>query len=405
MKEELIKKIESKNLIVKGNILSGKTTNIMFPIVKNIIDRKENLLILDSKEEYLNTYYDLLKENNYNTIIINLRDLEKSCNWNPLDYPYKLYKEGYRDKAQEYLEKISKELFNDKDLDSYWVNNASNIFIGVCLSLFEDGKEDEINLNSVYSIINATENGVDYLTEYFNMKDRNSASYICASTTVLAPRDTKGGILSTAKEKLRTYVSKEILSKFLSKTTFNIEDIINTRSAVIFIDKDEDKTLNTLANVFIKELYSMLISSHNKNKYHFILDNFDTININKELDDMFSSCLARNIKFYIVVRNFGFIKNSYNDDLFSLSNIINVKEDCIQIEENKEVIDSINKDFKYVTIKENKDIEYPKLNMDKVNIFDLKKYLGTDNDNIKKDEIVKKIDDEIRKLQELLNKK
>ena len=30
-----------KNLIVEGNMLSGKTTNIMFPIVENIISKKK----------------------------------------------------------------------------------------------------------------------------------------------------------------------------------------------------------------------------------------------------------------------------------------------------------------------------------------------------------------------------
>lgn len=405
MKEEIIRKLKNKNLIVKGSVLSGKTTNIMFPIVGNIINKKENLFILDCKEEYLNKYYSLLKENNYNIIILNLRDLEKSNNWNPLDYPYQLYKEGYKDKAQEYLEKISKELYNDKDLDSFWSNNASSVFTGVCLSLFEDAKENEINLNSVYNVLNMEGNGIDYLTEYFNMKDKTSSAYICASTTVMSPRDTKGGILSTAKEKLGTYVSREILSKFLSKTTINMNDLVDKKSAIIFVARDEDKSLNTLATIFIKELYAILINNHNKNKYHFILDNFDSINMSKELDDMFSSCLSRNIKFYVVVRNLGFIKNNYKDDLFSLSNTIDIKEDTIDILNNNVVVDSVDKDFKTIIIEDNKNIDYPKLSMNKVNIFDVKKFIGKDNDNIKKDEIVKKIDDEIKKLQSLLNKK
>ena len=45
-----------KNLIVEGNMLSGKTTNIMFPIVENIISKKEAFLVVDSKYEYINQY-------------------------------------------------------------------------------------------------------------------------------------------------------------------------------------------------------------------------------------------------------------------------------------------------------------------------------------------------------------
>ena len=64
-----------KNLIVEGNMLSGKTTNIMFPIVENIISKKEAFLVVDSKYEYINQYYNELKENNYDIIFINLKTL------------------------------------------------------------------------------------------------------------------------------------------------------------------------------------------------------------------------------------------------------------------------------------------------------------------------------------------
>jgi len=76
-----------------------------------MINKKEGLFILDSKEEYLNYYYDKLKEKNYNIILINMRDLDKNEGWNPLEHAYSLYKKGDRDAAQECLEKIGRTLF------------------------------------------------------------------------------------------------------------------------------------------------------------------------------------------------------------------------------------------------------------------------------------------------------
>lgn len=89
-----------KNLIVEGNMLSGKTTNIMFPIVENIISKKEAFLVVDSKYEYINQYYNELKENNYDIIFINLKSVSRSNGWNPLTYPYKLFKNGEVDRSQ-----------------------------------------------------------------------------------------------------------------------------------------------------------------------------------------------------------------------------------------------------------------------------------------------------------------
>ena len=80
----------NRNLIVDGKLSAGKTTNVMFPLVEKMIDNSESLFILDSKEEYLNKYYNTLKSNNYNVITINLRNMDKSEGWNPLEYPYQL---------------------------------------------------------------------------------------------------------------------------------------------------------------------------------------------------------------------------------------------------------------------------------------------------------------------------
>ena len=108
MRKEIIDKIynSNKNLIVNGDISSGKTTNVMFPLVEEVIENSESLFIIDSKEEYLNKYYENLKENNYNIIILNLRDMVKSEGWNPLEYPYKLYKNGNVDESLDYINNV-----------------------------------------------------------------------------------------------------------------------------------------------------------------------------------------------------------------------------------------------------------------------------------------------------------
>ena len=79
MKREVLEEIinSQKNLIVDGDVASGKTTNVLFPLVDEMINKKESMFILDSREEYINEYYDKLKENDYNIITINLRQQDK----------------------------------------------------------------------------------------------------------------------------------------------------------------------------------------------------------------------------------------------------------------------------------------------------------------------------------------
>ena len=412
MKEEILKKLHElkKNLIISGNISTGKTKNIGLPIVEEMIKSNESLFILDSKSEYLNQYYDLLKEKNYNIVILNHRDLTSSEGWNILEYPYNLYKNGQKDKSLSYLEQIGKELFYEgKSVDQFWSQSASDLFTGVALGLFEDGKEEEINLNSINNMINCiTEKcGVGtYLTEYFKAKDSSNIAYVCASSTVFAPTDTRGSIAAVAKQKLRLLVSRELLSKQLNKTTFSFDDIVNKPTAIFFISKDESTYLNLLVSIFISQLYSILIDKGNKNKFNFILDNFDTITNVNDLISMMSSGISRNIQFMIFTRSKRNLEEQYGSYINNLADEIKVSEKSIElmISGDKTEIENLNEELK---LKEPQ-IEYPKLNISDVKIFNLKEYVNnkknyssekdlySDKSNL--DELIKEIDAKLEKI-------
>lgn len=418
MKKEMLEKVLNahKNLIVEGDIASGKTTNVLFPVVDNAIENKESLFILDSREEYINRYYEKLKANNYNTIILNLRDMDKSDGWNPLEYPYNLYKNGKKDKAQEYLEKIGKIMFYENSTqDPFWALTASDFFTGVALALFEDGEEDEVNLNSINNMFNGIDKkfgASDYITEYFKSKDVASKPYIFASTTFLAPRDTKGSILSVARQKLRLYVSREKLSQLMNKTTFNFEDVVSKPTAIILIARDENKSLNAIAAMFIEQLYAVLVDLKSKNKFNLILDNFDIIEKCNDLVDILGSCISRNIKTYIATRSVSELANIYGSympklcDLLSNGNT-NIKLVISNVEE------TFDKDFETVSVAES-NVEYPKLNTTTIKMFDLEKmvkeiksqqlgnmsFTNTDlGEPFKVDDLIKCIDDKIEQLE------
>lgn len=418
MKKEMLEKVLNahKNLIVEGDVASGKTTNVLFSIVDNAIEKKESLFILDSREEYVSKYYDKLKQNNYNTIILNLRDMDKSEGWNPLEYPYNLYKNGEKDKAQEYLEKIGKIMFyENSSQDPFWALTASDFFTGVTLALFDDGTKDEVNLNSVNNMFNGIDKkfGVsDYITEYFKSKDVSSNPYIFASTTILAPKDTKGSILSVARQKLRLYVSREKLSQLMNKTTFSFEDIANKPSAIILIARDENKSLNAIAAMFIEQLYAILVDLKSKNRFNLVLDNFDIIEKCNDLVDILGSCISRNIKTYIATRSVSELANIYGSYMPKLCDSLSIGNTNIKLVINN-VEETFDKDFETVTINES-DVEYPKLNSTNVNVFNLEKlvkeiktqqlgnmdFVNTDlGEPFKVDDLIKSIDDKIEQLE------
>ena len=374
----------NRNLIVDGKLSAGKTTNVMFPLVEKMIDNSESLFVLDSKEEYLNKYYNTLKANGYNVIIINLRNMDKSEGWNPLEYPYQLYKCGDKVGAIEHIERLAKTIYYKSfNEDPFWSMTAGDLFKGLVLSLFEDGKENEINLTSINSMLDKGMNkfgAKDYLTEYFNDKNPDSKAYTFASTTVLAPNDTKGGILSVAKQRLRLFIGREKLNVLTNKTTFDFNNVLEKKTAIFFIVKDEETSLSRYATMFINQLYTILVSKRLTNKFNFILDNFDLIKECDNLIDMLSSCISRKMKVCICTRDLDALLEKTDKYLLKLSDVLKVDASGIKLIS----------DNGYETIKDNIDevevptyfSEYPKLEESKVNIFDLQRFVI--NNNIKK---------------------
>lgn len=385
MEKEILKRIlsDKKNLIVSGDISVGKTSNVLFPLVREMIDEKQSLLVLDSKEEYIKEYYDDLKSKDYNIVILNLRNLSKSEGWNPLEYPYNLYKDGKVDEAINYIEKQAKAMFyDDSEVDQFWSNNSSDFYTGIVLGLFEDGKDNEINLSSVNSMFNSTDNKYsvnDYVTQYFKLKNSNSQSYIFASSTISAPKETKGGIISVARQKLRTYVTREMLSTLLNKTTFSYEDILTKPTAIFVIARDENKYINNVATMFIEQLFTILVNSKIQNQFNFVLDNIDDLERVNELSDMLSSGVSRNIKFEIATRSYEELIEKYGKYIEKLSNHVVVEKDIKLVIDNEEYTEEKEQLIEFI---QDENVEFPLLQKEKIETFDIVEFVRSKRENI-----------------------
>ena len=381
MREEMLESIynSKRNVLVSGSMSVGKTTNIGYGIVDKIIENDDNMFKLDSRCEYLKAYYDVLKDKNYDIKIINMSNFSKSVCYNIFKYCYDLYKNGDKDEALKELDIICKNIFvYDGNGDDFWVNSARDLFSGIVLALFDDAKEDEINFSSIYSIISDCVGDVDYVAEYFRTKDMNDISYICASASVFSPIETKGGIVATAKEILKPFINKPMLNSLLSKTDFDIKDLVNKKSAIFLISDEVDNELSSLSSIIISQIYSILLKENKNTCYNFVLDNFDTINNIANFRGMLSSSIYNNVKFYIFTRDKKRMESKYLSYLKKICDYIFVKEENIVI--NNSNFEYENK-FEVIDIK-NSNIVYPSMKKGVTQIFNLKKFII---DNIKID--------------------
>ena len=312
--------------MIIGSTGSGKTECIVKPQVNLLAKKGESMIINDPKGELYKYCGDYLKEQGYNIVVLNFRNPEEGNSWNHLATPYYYFKNGNTDKAIELLEDIANNILVDpKNQDSaFWEKSGADYFSALALGLFRDGKEDEINLNSINLMSSVGEERLGaktYIQEYFNMKGESSPEYIFGSTTFNAPSDTKGGILSTFRQKIRIFASREKLSEMLSYSDFDMRSIGEKKTAVFLIIHDEKTTYHSLLTVFLKQCYETLIevaqSRGGKLAYrtNFILDEFAKMPPLSDVDAMVSAARSRDIRFTFIIQNFSQLNDVYGNEV------------------------------------------------------------------------------------------
>lgn len=313
---------ESHTLIM-GSTGSGKTSRLIDPLIAILAKKGESMILTDPKGELYQHNSPMLTEKGYNIIVVNLRNPQKGNAWNPLTLPYELYKKG-SDKANELLADLSMSLVHDEGskADPFWQNTAGDYFVALALGLFEDGKEEEINLNSISymdTIGDQKFGSSTYIKEYFNSKNPAKPVYIKAAGTINAPNETRNSILSSFRQKINIFALTEQLSEMLSYSDFDMKSIGKQKTAVFIIIQDEKKTYHALATIFVKQCYETLIDIALENngklpiRTNFILDEFANMPALRDVTTMITAARSRQIRFNLAIQNFAQLNQVYGE--------------------------------------------------------------------------------------------
>ena len=313
------------NLVI-GSTGSGKTQTTVLPMVNLLAKHDESMIITDPKGEIFEGTSNYLKSLGYNVVLLNFRDPQQGNAWNPMYLPYSLYKSGNIDKSVELLEDLAANILHDpqgKSQDPFWENTSADYFAGLACALFEDAKEEEINLNSISLMTTQGEEKIantTYVKDYFSYKDQAGTAYTKASSTLMAPSETKGSILSVFKQKIQLFASRANLSEMLSNNDFDMRDIGRKKTVVYIVIQDEKTTYHSLVTIFLKQCYETLISVAQESggklphRTNFILDEFANMPPLKDVTTMVTAARSRNIRFTFIIQNFAQLYEVYGKE-------------------------------------------------------------------------------------------
>ena len=298
--------------LVIGSTGCGKTQTITLPLLELANKAGESVVIHDTTTELYETTNEIFKENGYNVIKLNFDETTECNNWNPLDLPYRLYKDGNKDKAQDIIEDLAFYLFNDIDevnIDSFWINSAINYFTGLTLYAFEN--EEKVNLITIRDLnmqVNESEK------DFKDKLDKKSSAYINLSGVLNAPIETKGSIISVFSQKIKRFISKEYLNKLLFESDFDITNIAKEKTIIYVISGNSNNSEKLLPLLISQIYYAKDEYSRKEGKINIIIDNFFELYPIKKLEKILNYSREINITFTIMIRGFNDLKNKYGKE-------------------------------------------------------------------------------------------
>ena len=336
--KELEKLVNGKrSVIISGNTFTNKTSSVCFPIVDNIIDKDESLFIVDVNNEYYNKFKNKLDEKGYRVFNIDFSNPFLGDNYNPYDIVYNLYHNNEVDKALNTLDYVNNNIFYTKDaVDPFWDMSAANIASAAALILIKYYDKEYLNINNIANIVSTIDSNKDanFFNKYYN--DDEIMGY--AKQVLFAPIETKGGILSVARQKLRLYASRVALSNLMSRSSVDLTKLDKT--AIIVTIPNQFTYMSSLTNILLNQV----ISNKNDIKMNYILDNFDYLSYEKQLGSLLGNTDKLN-KFYIVTRSISRLKGISSEYLDTLATIVKVKEYNLEINYSDEELVVLDKEI------------------------------------------------------------
>ena len=322
------------NLII-GSTGSGKTQSVILPIIRLSLMANDSVVVNDPKGDLYRRCANAFNNKDYNVLLLDFDDTKYGNNWNPLTLPYELYKNDNKDKAVMLVEDLAYYLFfenNDNNADPFWTNSVINFFTGIVLYLFENAKEEEINIMSVYEIgsfLTIDDNS----KEFIDKLDPRGNIYSNLVGTLKAPTETKGSIISVFNQKIKKYISRENLSNMLSHNDINLRDICEKPTA-LFIVSGKSSYANNLVPLLISQIIEAGDFNGNRKRVNMLLDEFDSMVPIKDFYKTIEYCRSLNINISITIKSYIHLYNMYSKEdteilLMCFGNIIYLLSDDI----------------------------------------------------------------------------
>lgn len=341
--------VTTTHSLIIGTTRSGKTQTYVLPFIKLLascqhVSSKQSMVINDPKGEILENTYQILKDNGYKIVVLNLRDTERTSLWNPLSFiidEYVYAKEHNTDlsKVNDYIDTMAYTLTYNPNTDPIWPSSAKSLLKAIILYLIDLGYENnclnKVNMYSVYQffieyggadetkIVDGIPTTVNKLDTLFKNLPRGSSAKAAYATSKFASGDMRSSIFATLADNISIFGSDEGIAALTSGDDILFDDLVDNEqpTAIFMIVPDDRPTRHIIASLFVNQCYTAMVEYLNRNKMqilprrvNFILDEFCNMVRIPGMNNKITVSAGRNILFHLFIQDLSQLDITYKDE-------------------------------------------------------------------------------------------
>lgn len=303
---------------------SGKSRCVIYPMLCGLINGGNSFFVSDCKGELLSWTHELLLQNGYDIVEYSFRKEEGDH----LGFLYKAamnYRKGYEDLALQELMDIAENLYEEVEAkeDPYWTVVSKQVFTALAIICMKNYKPEEVTIQSIYDLflsLSKKRGGNLYLKEYTEYCDSEPVISRILSQYIDAPNDTRQSIFAVTSSVLSKYCISDEINSLLAGKRLSTEHIVNKKTAIFVICRDESSVYNPIISSYIDSLYCDLIKCADKNNgtlknpFYFICDEFCNLTRIKDIVNKLSACRSRGIRWTLVLQSMIQLQTVYSTE-------------------------------------------------------------------------------------------
>lgn len=340
----------NSNLMVIGSSGTGKTMNIVLPMLLDSFDKEPiTFVVQDCKGMlYKNLVKKFIKEG-YVVKLLDFTNPSKSNAFNPL-----IYVKTIDDARRIMIPIIKQQVHSSKDI--FWETAAADLVCSLIMFIKDNYNESFLNLHFLnkyinffardYRNVNSTKNKNDIvdikhdrnfishvsekdkkktITVFYKKikklnKKRNAPNYLSdLENFFLYPDNTFNSIIAVAKGALSIFSGKELKKIVGTDDQMHLNKLANTKTIIFVNPSDTSRIYDSIVSAFYTICLENVVRSADKTKngrlkypFRFIIDDFASGAEIVDFDKAISNIRSRNISCTLLIQSLNQLETIYS---------------------------------------------------------------------------------------------